>query len=83
MQPVCYVYVLRVQIKPFSVAISKISWNKPGTDREKSFWKWIPQIDEIRSWVSLFRQEATKYRHVFLPTIIKEIQTGPFTESTD
>ena len=32
--------------------------------------------------VSLFRQEATKYRHVFLPSIIKEIQTGPFTEST-
>ena len=27
--------------------------------------------------------ETTKYRHVFLPTIIKEIQTGPFTESTD
>ena len=33
--------------------------------------------------MSLFRPEATKYRHVFLPTIIKEIQTGPFTESTD
>ena len=26
--------------------------------------------------------ETTKY-HVFLSTIIKEIQTGPFTESTD
>ena len=33
--------------------------------------------------MSLFRQKATKYRHVFLPTIIKEIQTGSFTESTD
>ena len=33
--------------------------------------------------MSLFRQEAIKYRHVFLPTIIKEVQTGPFTESTD
>ena len=32
--------------------------------------------------MSLFQQKATKYRHVFLPTIIKEIQTGPFTEST-
>ena len=32
--------------------------------------------------MSLFRQKATKY-HVFLSTIIKEIQTGPFTESTD
>ena len=32
--------------------------------------------------MSLFRQEATKYRRVFLSTIIKEIQIGPFTEST-
>ena len=31
----------------------------------------------------LFRQEASKYRHVFLPTIIKEIPTGSFMESTD
>ena len=35
------------------------------------------------SQVSLFHQETTKYRHVFLPTIIKEIQTDPFTKSTD
>ena len=27
--------------------------------------------------------ESDKYRHVFLPTVIKEIQTGPLTESTD
>ena len=33
--------------------------------------------------MSLFRQKATKYRRVFLPTIIKEIQTGAFTKSTD
>ena len=33
-------------------------------------------------WVCLVRREATKYRHVFLTTIIKERQTGPFTEST-
>ena len=31
----------------------------------------------------LFRQEASKYRHVFLPIIIKEIPIGSFTESTD
>ena len=37
----------------------------------------------MRSWVSLFRQEATKCRHMLLPIIIKEIQIGPFTESTD
>ena len=30
----------------------------------------------------LFLQKATKY-HVCLSTIIKEIQTSPFTESTD
>ena len=35
------------------------------------------------SWVSLFRQEASKYGHVFLPTIITEIPTGSFTEPTD
>ena len=33
-------------------------------------------------WVCLFSEEVTKYRHVFLLTIIKEIQTGPSTEST-
>ena len=27
--------------------------------------------------------EAAKYCHVFLPTIIKDIKTGPFTESID
>ena len=32
--------------------------------------------------VSFFRQEATNYHHVFLPTIIKEIPAGTFTEST-
>ena len=31
--------------------------------------------------VSLFRQEATKYLHVFLSTIIKEIHTCLFAES--
>ena len=28
------------------------------------------------------RLKAIKYRHGFLSTIIKEIQSGPFTEST-
>ena len=33
-------------------------------------------------WVSLFHQEETKSRHVFMWTIFKEKQTGPSTEST-
>ena len=38
--------------------------------------------------MSLFRQEVTKHRHVFvctsvfLPSIIKEIKSDPFTEFT-
>ena len=39
MQPIYYVYVLRVKIKPFSVEISKNSLNKPENERELSFWK--------------------------------------------
>ena len=34
------------------------------------------------SWVSVFRQKATKYCHVLLLTIIKEIQTNLFTKFT-
>ena len=56
--------------------IIKNSWNKLENERKLNFWKLRPQTDEIMLWVSLFRQEATKYRHVYLPTIIKEIQTG-------
>ena len=33
-------------------------------------------------WVSLFGQEGAKYYPVLLTTIINEIQTRPFTEST-
>ena len=62
--------------------INKNSWNNPENEREIGFWNKNRKLTKIRSCVSLFRQKATKY-HVFLSTIIEEIKTGPFTQSTD
>ena len=63
--------------------INKNVWNNPENERKISFDNKNRKLTKLGVCVSLFRQKATKY-HMFLSTgIIKEIQTGPFTESTD